>query len=41
MTNFVGTLAGQIVVHTTAKQMNMSRAHRTISLRSPEVDTEG
>ena len=41
VTNFVGTLVGQMVVHTTAKKINMSRTHRRISVASPGIATEG
>ena len=39
--NFVGTLAGQMVVQTTAERINLSRAHRKVSLASPVIATEG
>ena len=39
--NFVGTLAGQMSVHTKAKRISLSRTHRKVSLASPVIATEG
>ena len=39
--NFVGTLAGQMVVQTSVERINLSCAHHKVSLASPVIATEG